>query len=247
MPATSNKQRLLNQLFAILPRNTEVPEETSGPDGPLPVLEQFVYALLREGTTCETADRAFRKLRESFFDWNEIRVSSVREVADVLEGLSHPENRAYKIITFLQEVFETTFSFDLEGLHKKGLKLAAKQLSRYEVAGDYHVSWVLQRSLGGHALPVDDAGLRVLRRLTLIEGDTSDLEAIRTGLEHLIPKTKGPLFTDLISNLAVEFCRPRDPQCCRCPMSSVCPKFVEDEEAASATEGIARPRLRQGT
>ena len=38
---------------------------------------------------------------------------------------------------FLQEVFETTFSFDLEGLQKKGLKQAAKQLGRYQAADDY--------------------------------------------------------------------------------------------------------------
>ncbi len=244
MPATSNKHRLLTQLFSALPRHMDVPEAANGKAEPLPVLEQFVYALCREEATREAADRAFRKLGETFFDWNEIRVSSVREVADVLEGLSHPEARAHKLITFLQEVFETTFSFDLEALHKKGLKLAAKQLARYEVAGDYQVSWVLQQSLGGHALPLDDSSLRVLRRLGLVEGDTSDLEAVRTSLEHQVPKAKGALFTDLISNLAAEYCREREPQCGRCPMSAVCPKVLEDGEAVAAADGPTRSRLR---
>src|SRR6202035_4965671 len=96
------------------------------------------------------------------------------------------EARAQRLIDFLQEVFETTFSFDLEGLQKKGLKQAAKQLSRYQAANDYAVAWVVQKSLRGYAIPLDAAGLRVLRRLGFVE-DGLDLEALRASLEHQIP------------------------------------------------------------
>jgi endonuclease-3 len=244
MAATINKQRLLMQLFSAVPRAMEVKEETGTKAEPRPVLEQFLYALCREGTTRAAADRAFRRLQENFFDWNEIRVSSVREVADHLDGLPHPETRAHKIISFLQEVFETTYSFDLESLHKKGLKLAAKQLSRYEVAGDYHVSWVIQQSLGGHSLPLDEPSLRVLRRVGLAEEEGADLEALRTSLEHQVPKAKGPLFTDLISNLAAEFCWAREPQCSRCPLAPACPKVLEAAAPALGVQSAARSNSR---
>ena len=69
--------------------------------------------MCREGTTREPADKAFRQLQDRFFDWNEVRVSSTRELAEALAGLPHPEARAERIIDFLQEVFETEFSFDL--------------------------------------------------------------------------------------------------------------------------------------
>src|SRR6516165_2623964 len=197
MPTTTNKQRLLNQLFGALAKAGK------GADaGPRPVLEQFLFAICREGVTREAADRAFRSLRERFFDWNEIRVSSTREVAEALEGLPDAEGRAQRLIDFLQEVFETTFSFDLEGLHKKGMKQAAKTLQRYQAANDYAVAWVVQQSLGGHAIPLDGPSLRVLRRLGLIENDQEDLEALRASLEHQIPKIRGPLFSDLVSTLA---------------------------------------------
>jgi len=135
MPATPNKQRALSQLLSEIPKLTDERD----PGASRTVLEQFLYAVCREGTTRALADRAFHALRESFFDWNEVRVSSVREVADALDELPRPESRAQRIITFLQEVFETTFSFDLEGLHKKGLKEAAKKLDRFEAANDYSV------------------------------------------------------------------------------------------------------------
>src|SRR5437868_191281 len=170
MPTTTNKQRLLNQIFAHLPRAGKGGQDGSCRAGQnLSVLEQFVYAVCREGSTREEADRAYQNLRERFFDWNEIRVSSLRELAEVFEGLPESEARAQRTVDFLQEVFETTFSFDLESLHKKGLKQAAKQLARYQAANDYAVAWVIQHSLGGHAVPLDAPALRALRRLGLIE------------------------------------------------------------------------------
>src|SRR5262245_25740930 len=199
MATTINKQRILTHFFASLKKAYDPGESVSRP-----VLEQFIYAICREGATPEQADEAFANLRRRFFDWNEIRVSSLRELEESLENLPEPEVRAQRIISFLQEVFETTFSFDLEPLHKKPLKQAAKQLSRYQAANDYVVSWVVQQSLGGHAIPLDAPSLRILRRLGLIEEEQEDLEAIAASLEHQIPKARAPLFSDLISYLADE-------------------------------------------
>ena len=220
MPTTTNKQRVLTHLFSGLKRRYD-PSEPE----PRPVLEQLLYAVLREGTTRELADRAYKHLQERFFDWNEIRVSSVREVEEVIADLPGAEMRGQRLISLLQEVFETTFSFDLETLHKKGLKQAAKQLSRYEAVkgNDYAVAWVIQRALGGHAIPLDDPTLRVLRRLGLIDGDQEDLEALRSSVEHLIPKNRGPLFNELISFLANEVCHEDEPDCHSCPLCHDCP------------------------
>ena len=126
----------------------------------------------------------------------------------------------------MQEVFETTYSFDLEGLQKKGVKQAAKQLSRYQAANDYAVAWVVQKSLGGHAIPLDGAALRVLRRLGMLE-EGLDLEAVRASLEHQIPKLKGADFVDLISKLAEDHCWETDPACPACPLHKNCPTGIE--------------------
>src|SRR5437660_70819 len=194
MPTTINKQRLLTQIFTALKKRYDPAEPE-----PRPVLEQFLYAICREGASRAEGDRAFQNLQERFFDWNEVRVSSVREVEEVLGDIPEAEARANRLVSLLQEVFETTFSFDLELLHKKGLKQAAKQLSRYQAANDYSVSWVIQHSLGGHAIPLDGPSIHVLRRLGLLDDTEGESEAMRTSLEHLIPKSRGPLFTELVS------------------------------------------------
>jgi endonuclease-3 len=230
MPTTTNKQKVLTHIFTSLKKRYDPPEQE-----PRPVLEQLIYAVCREGATRDQADRAYRQLQERFFDWNEIRVSSPQELEEALDDLSHAHARAQRIISLLQEVFETTFSFDLESLQKKGLKQAAKHLSRYQAANDYAVAWVVQQALAGHALPLDTPSLRVLRRLGLLDGDEENIEALRASLEHLVPKARGALFNDLVSALADEFCKEDEPRCNNCPLCPDCP--TGQENARSVTSG----------
>lgn len=218
MAIMTNKQRLLTQLFTVLKKRLPGAEPAARP-----VLEQFVYALCREGATRQQADQAFEQLQAHFFDWNEVRVSSVREVEEVLGDLPGAESRAQRLVSFLQEVFETEFSFDLEALHKRGLKQAARQLSKYQAANDFAAAWVIQHSLGGHAIPVDGPTLRVLHRLGILDEGQEDLESLRASLEHLIPKAKGTQFADLISAVAAEYCWESDPNCPACPLARDCP------------------------
>src|SRR5947207_2105718 len=125
MATTINKQRLLNQLLSSDLADAPEPES-------LPVLEQFIFGLCRENATAEQAQLAYANLKTRFFDWNEVRVSSIRELEEAMAGLSDTESRAQRLVAFLQEVFEDKFSFELDGLLKKGLKQAASQLAQYK-------------------------------------------------------------------------------------------------------------------
>jgi endonuclease III len=218
MATIINKQKLVNQLFNLgkAARASETMPER-------PVLEQFIYAVCREEATRAAADQAYHAMQERFYDWNEVRVSSDEEIAEVISGLPNPQDRARRIRDFLQEVFETTFSFDLEPLQKKGVKQAAKQLSRFQAANDYAVAWVVQQSLGGHAIPLDVRSTRVLKRLAMLDDQGENAEAMRASLEHQIPKAKGLQFVDIVSDLAESTCWDADPACPGCPLQSTCP------------------------
>ena len=237
MATTINKQRLLTHLFTTAKKTVEVDEEA------LPVLQQFIYGLCRENATREQADEAYRFLSERFYDWNEVRVSSLRELEEAFAGMSDADMRAQRLIAFLQEVFEIHFAFDLDKLQKEGLKQAAKKLSRYQAANDYIVSWVVQRSLGGHAIPVDTPTLRCTTRLGLIENEQDEAEA-RASLEHLIPKSKGALFTESIGMIAGDYCWEEQPQCSACPLCTDCTHAQENgvEGMTASRAHRAKPR-----
>lgn len=235
MATTNNKQRVLNQLFSTLGKGKHDAETR-------PVLEQFIYGICREGVTNDIANEAFRNLQERFFDWNEVRVSSTRELAEVMSFLPDSEQRAQRIVDFLQEVFETTFSFDLEWLHKKGVKQAAKQLSRFQGANDFIIASVTQNSLGGHAIPLDPPTLRTLKRLGIVEQDQEDGETLRASLEHQIPKARGAGFCEIISIIAHEHCEEIEPNCPTCPMAKVCPTAQEAAAAVPVAAGRGKSR-----
>lgn len=243
MPAITNKQQLLTQAYAALKKKFAAPE----PHEPRPVLEEVVYAILREGTTTADADRAYDGLRKAFIDWNEIRVSTVQEVADALRPMPGAGGRAKRIIGLLQKVFEERYAFTLDDLDKKGLKQAAKQLSRYkEDVNDFTVAWVVQRTLGGHAVPLDGPTLRVLGRLGVVEeAEPDDLESVRASIEHVVPKARDAEFTELMSLHAKELCVDGTPNCPACPLKGDCPTGQEVLAAAKKpAEGRAKPKPR---
>ena len=92
---------------------------------------------------------------------------------------------------------------------------------------DFVVAWVTQRSLGGHAIPLDEPSLRVLNRLGVTEADAEDLEAVRASVEHYIPKAKGYEFTEELIQHATTLCIEGTPLCAQCPLKSDCPTGQE--------------------
>jgi len=237
MSVTTNKQHLLSSLFSTLRKHYSVDAAAERP-----VLEQMVYALLREGATREEADAAFDRLKTQFCDWNEVRVSSEHEVIEAFVGLPDAAARAERVVNLLQEVFESTYSFDLDSLHKKGLKQAAKQIGRYQAANEFTVAWVTQQTLGGQAIPIDAPTLRTVRRLGLVDSDAVDSEAVRTSLEHQVPKAKAPLFSELISLIARDYCWEDTPNCAQCPLRSECLTGLTDERCRKPATRKPKPR-----
>ncbi len=232
MPMTANKQKVLDHVYTALKKRFDVAEPVERT-----VTEHLLYAVVREGTTRDKADRAFANLKERFVDWNEVRVSTVQELCDAMGPLPDVANRANRLISLLQEWFELTYTFDMEEIAKKGLKEGAKKISRLDASDDYSVAWVMQHGLGGHAIPLDGPTLRVLRRLGVLDGESESLESLRGTIEHFVPKAKGPAFVELLSEHADSICLEDHPKCGKCPLLDDCPTGQELRAAEPA-----RPR-----
>ena len=114
------------------------------------------------------------------------------------------------------------------------MKQASKQLARYQAANDYAVAWVMQQSLGGHAIPLDASAMRVLKRIGLFE-EGENLDEIRESIEGQVPKTKGLLFVDLVSALADAYCSEDNPACPDCPLRTGCPTGMEAKATLAST------------
>jgi len=236
MPATINKQRLLTSVLTALKKQYDPPEAPE-----LPVLEQFLYSVLRENASTRAADRAFRSLQERFFDWNEVRVSSAHEVATALGDLPQPLAKGQRIIDLLQEIFESTFGFELDSLVKKGIKQGERHMARYQASSDFAVAWVMQRSLDAHAMPVDAPTMRTLKRLGMIDESADNVRDVQQQLEHQVPKAKGVLFVELLNGLAHDRCG-ETPRCNGCALKPEC-LYASTPRAAEPVKA-SRPKPR---
>ena len=162
------------------------------------------------------------------------------ELMEALAGLSNSRARAERIAGFLQEHFEATYAFDLEGLLKKGVKGTSKQLEKAPGMNDFTLAWVNQRALKAQTIPVDSSTLRCAKRLELVDSTEDKIPAAREALEGMVAKTKVIDFTDGLSRISIEFCHERNPACGSCPVSGECPSAKAPKGAAAPATGKAR-------
>lgn len=242
--AAPSKTQFLNEVHTLLKRRYRLEPRTTK----FTILEAVIYAISHEGTTREEAEQSLNRFREQFFDWNEVRVSSIEEIQSIFVGLSDAEERAGRVRRFLRQLFEKTYGFILDGLAKKPLKESIKALKEYDVFdSDYIEAAVVLHGLGGHAMPVDAPVRRALIRLEVVEEGWED-SAIRSLLERAIPKNKGGEFIDLLEELSHDTCVKGVPDCPRCELRKVCPtgisRAASDKVAAkSALKNAGRPPL----
>ncbi len=198
--ANPNRTALLTKAHRILKQHYKpVP-----PPGDRPLLEHMLYACCLENAPFETAEKVYDHLHKSFFDWNEVRVSTLTELTEAMHNLPDPPASASNLKRILQAVFETTYSFEIEAIKKQNLGLAIKQLEKLGGASPFVVAYVTQAALGGHAIPLDRGALEVLYLLGVISQSESQTGKV-SGLERIIPKNKGVEFGSLLHQLAADY------------------------------------------
>jgi endonuclease-3 len=218
--ATPSKAQILSDVLTMLKKRYKISASTQK----FTVLEAVIYGICHEDATRAQADQALEKFKTGFFDWNEVRVSSIAEIQAVLQSLKipNPEERAMKLRRFLRQLFEKSYGFNLETLIKKPLKDSVKLLQEYEaLSSDFVLSTAVRLALGGHAIGIDEPTRRVIERLGVAEHQV-DAATLRGVLERAIPKTRGAEFVDLIEELSHDTCLV-NPDCPRCELKKVCP------------------------
>jgi len=176
----------------------------TGPDPQRSVLEHLLFACVLEDAPHDLAEEAFAALVHTFFDWNEVRVTSVSELAEVMSRLPAPRAAATRLKCVLHSVFEAKFSFELEDLRKQNLGPAVKWLEKLDGTDDFIVAYVAQAALGGHRIPVDRGTLATLYILGLITDKERDKGEV-PGLERAVAKSKGPEVASLMHQLGAAY------------------------------------------
>ena len=168
------------------------------------VLEHMIYGCCLENSTFEAADDAFAKLQENFFDWNEVRVTTAVELAEVAKSVKFPEEAAVSLKKTLHGVFEHYYQFDLDFLRKENLSKAVQTFQKFKGVSPFVVSYVAQNGLSGHSIPIDRAMMQLFYVLGIVSEDEATKGRV-PGLERTIAKAKGAEFFQVTHPLAVAF------------------------------------------
>ena len=167
-----------------------------------PLLEHVLYASLLEDAPADLADEGMAKCEQEFFDWNEVRVTTVTELSQVLENLPEPQKAARRLKSNLQAIFEEFYTFDLDHMKKENLGRAVSKFEKMPGMTPFVLSYTVQNGLGGHSIPVDYSAM-VIMLSTKIASQSEAMAGKVPGLERAIPKNKAIDFSGLLHQAAV--------------------------------------------
>ncbi len=200
-PATraSDKQQACKKLSSLLQKDYG----RSVPRIKLPVLETMLFAVCLEDNPWENAEAGYEKLLKSYFDLNEIRVSSVPELERTLGDLKAAAWKGLRIKSILRFVFESTYTYDFEKLAKLTLESAQKRLKKIDYISPFVASFTLHQVLGGHVVCLDECTHRAAIHLGIVPPDSS-IDAASEFLKAGVKKSDTFAFTHLLRCFATD-------------------------------------------
>ena len=147
--SAKNRADLINKLLKVAKKEYDFIKPPSNRT----VFENMLYGCCLENSTFEAADEAFAKLQENFCDWNEVRVTTLDELAESGKNLGNPMECATSIKQTLYGVFEKYFTYDLDFLKKENLGKAVTTFEAMKGVTPFVISYVSQNGLGGTRSP----------------------------------------------------------------------------------------------
>src|SRR5262245_959755 len=197
--ATPNRSALITRTIKVLRKHFKPvlpPKDRS-------LFEHLLYACLVEDSPNEVAEEVLAKLKQDYFGWNEVRVSTIRELTEVCKPLVHPAEAAGRLKQTLQSVFESVYEFDIETFKKQNIGQAVKMLQKYRGTTPFVVAYTTQMALGGHSIPINRGALISLHTVGVISDDEYKKKVV-PGLERTVAKSKGVEIGSLLHQLGVE-------------------------------------------
>lgn len=142
-------------------------------------VDALVYAIVSENMSGPATQSAIKKFADYFVDLNELRVSLVEEITEVL-GADTAVTRdiASALIRALGDVFNEYNMVSLEALKRMGKRPAKQTLEKIDGTSRFVVNYCMLASLQGHAIPLTKKMIEYLRNNQLIhpEADEQEIE-----------------------------------------------------------------------
>ncbi len=195
----NNAQRAaaLKQMGAVLKKNFKVTQPELGRTP----IEQLIYSICLENASFSSADDVYNALTHNYFDWNEVRVSSSRELAETMKNLPEPAQTGLRLKRILHYIFDQKYAFEIDEVKRMSVKTFNEYVAKMENVTPFNSAFVMMTVMGRHAIPVSSGEFEVLDILGLIDDKDREKNSV-SWLERVIEKKKAWEFFSLLHQLA---------------------------------------------
>lgn len=188
---------VLKRMVTVLKKNFKVER----PDVNRTPIEQLIYAICLENASFSAADDVYNALTHNYFDWNEVRVSSSRELAETMKNLPEPAQTGLRLKRILHYIFDQKYSFEIDEIKRMSVKAFNEYVAKMENVTPFNSAYVMMTVMGRHSIPVSSGEFEVLDILGLIDDKDREKNSV-SWLERVIEKKKAIEFFSLLHQLA---------------------------------------------
>jgi endonuclease-3 len=207
------------------------PEDCQNP------LDQIVFAILAARNPVTNARKAVRDFKDDYVDWNEVRVSTIRQLEDTLEkSRIEPTARYAELVkTLLEKTFDEVCRVSLDTLRTDGPEKARKTVSKLDVLEAHEQQYLLVGAGVEEAPPLDPATDRIGLRLGLFAPEDAPPKRRRL-LEQHVAAQDALRFHHLMVEHGKKLCTEEAPKCAKCPVQGECDYFRAAETRRKTEE-----------
>ncbi len=214
-----NREEKLEKLVKLLRQAFGDAEglKSSGP------FEMLILAILAFEDGLEAAKRASAALLAEFVDWNEVRVSSWKEIGAILEKerISSPGDKAIALKRSLEAVFTETNRMDLDAVSKMPQEKAVNLLLKLKDMDEGSLAALLYLHVGLQTLAPTQRLLRVAQRIGFIQ-ESAMPSSMKQNLSSFVGQRNAFRFHYLLGKLGEKYCFEKAAFCGKCPALPYC-------------------------
>lgn len=215
------KIRDINQKLKDYYGQPEPPQDQSG-------IDYLVETILSQNTNDINRDKAFRKLKQTYDDWEEVENAEREELIDTIRVAGLGPTKAERIQEALRIVREDQGEYDLEFIGDMSVEKGKEWLKDIPGIGPKTAAIILCFYFKKPVMPVDTHVHRISKRLGLVPEDASRTKS-HDILEDEVPDDIKYEFHRLLIDHGRENCKARNPTCEEGPIPEIC-KPLESEE-----------------
>jgi endonuclease III len=138
-------------------------------------VDAVIYGIVSEYRSESAAQRAMKKFRDAFVDWNDVRVARIDEIAQVFQdGGDTSRATAAALTTALRTIFDEHHALTLASLKKQGKRPAKQVLDELRGISPFVVNYCMLTALDGHAIPLTPNMTAYLKQNRVVDPDADD-------------------------------------------------------------------------